>query len=158
LDGRFTGREPDHDYEVDCDFYVAMNAWHEVLKFRIPASPTRRRWRRVVDTGRPGPDDFVTEGEGPVITDGSYYAVAPHARLALGGEPCPRCPRIGRVRVCRLPCLNPPPCGGGRRARRSRDRRVGGGEKRSGPPTRRLALLDGDLPLKGGGQDTVTDG
>ena len=45
LDGRFTGREHDIDYQIDADFYVAMNAWQEPLKFRIPTSPTRRRWR-----------------------------------------------------------------------------------------------------------------
>ena len=41
LDGRFTGREQDDDYHLDCDFYVAMNAWHEPLRFRVPPSPTR---------------------------------------------------------------------------------------------------------------------
>jgi glycogen operon protein len=87
LDGRFTGREQDHDYEIDCDFYVAMNAWHEPLKFRIPVSPTRRRWRRVIDTGRPSPEDFVPESEAPMIADGVYYPVAPHALLVLVSEP-----------------------------------------------------------------------
>ena len=46
LDGRFNGRELDPDYRIDTDFYVAMNAWREPLRFRIPPSPTRRPWRR----------------------------------------------------------------------------------------------------------------
>ena len=87
LDGRFTGREPDHDYELDCDFYVALNAWHDAVKFRVPSSPTRRRWRRVVDTARPSPDDFVPEAEAPPVPDGTLYPLAPHALLVLVSEP-----------------------------------------------------------------------
>ncbi|MBY0514783.1 MAG: glycogen debranching enzyme, partial [Gemmataceae bacterium] len=86
-DGRFTGREPDHDYELDCDFYVALNAWHDAVKFRVPSSPTRRRWRRVVDTARPSPDDFVPEAEAPPVPDGTLYPLAPHALLVLVSEP-----------------------------------------------------------------------
>ncbi len=86
LDGRFTGREQDHDYQPDADFYVAMNAWHEPLRFRIPASPTRRRWRRVIDTAQPSPDDFIPEGEGPVVAEGSSYPVAPHSLIVLVSE------------------------------------------------------------------------
>lgn len=86
LDGRFTGREHDPDYQIDNDFYVAMNAWQEPLKFRIPAAPTRRRWRRLIDTALPAPDDFVAEGEGPVVADGSTYSVAPYSTLVLISE------------------------------------------------------------------------
>ncbi|HJZ56435.1 MAG TPA: alpha-amylase family glycosyl hydrolase, partial [Gemmataceae bacterium] len=87
LDGRFTGREQDHDYEMDTDFYIAMNSWHETLKFRIPTSPTRRRWRRVIDTARPSPEDFIPEGEGPIVPDGPYYPLAPHSLIVLVSEP-----------------------------------------------------------------------
>jgi glycogen operon protein len=87
LDGRFTGREHDLDYQIDTDFYVAMNAWQEPLRFRIPAAPTRRRWRRLIDTNLPAPDDFVPEGEGPPVADGSTYAVAPFGTLVLISEP-----------------------------------------------------------------------
>src|SRR5262245_53734693 len=47
LDGRFSSREHDPDYRIDSDFYVALNAWREPLRFRVPPSPTRRTWRRV---------------------------------------------------------------------------------------------------------------
>jgi len=87
LDGRFTGREHDHDYQLDCDFYVAMNGWHEPLRFRIPASPTRRKWRRVVDTAATAPDDFIPEGEGPVVAEGAYYTVAAFGLVVLVSEP-----------------------------------------------------------------------
>jgi glycogen operon protein len=83
LDGRFTGREHDHDYQLDADFYVAMNAWEEALKFRIPASPTRRKWRLVVDTAKPSPKDFIPEGKGPVIAEGAHYTVEGHSLVVL---------------------------------------------------------------------------
>jgi len=86
LDGRFTSREHDPDYKIDADFYVALNAWREPLTFRIPASPTRRQWRRVIDTGRTSPDDFIAEGEGPVLAPGETYTVAPFAVLVLVSE------------------------------------------------------------------------
>ena len=86
LDGRFTGREHDRDYAIDADFYVAMNAWHDPVRFRIPASPTRRRWRRVIDTAQPSPLDFLAEGTGPVVADGGVYLVAPFSVLVLVSE------------------------------------------------------------------------
>ena len=86
LDGRFTGREGDADYHIDTDFYVAMNAWSEGLRFRIPPSPTRRRWRRMIDTALPAPEDIVVEGEGPLIADGTAYLVAPFSTLVLISE------------------------------------------------------------------------
>ena len=64
LDGRFTGREHDPDYRIDTDFYVAMNAWREPLRFRIPLSPTRRPWRRVIDTALTRPGRLHRRGRG----------------------------------------------------------------------------------------------
>ncbi len=83
LDGRFTGREHDPDYRIDSDFYVAMNAWSEPLEFRIPPSPTRRPWHRVVDTALPSPDDFIPEEQGPVVPPGSRYRLIPFSMLVL---------------------------------------------------------------------------
>ena len=86
LDGRFTGREGDPDYQIDNDFYVVFNAWSETVRFRIPPSPTRRRWRRLIDTAQPSPDDFIAEGEGPVVAEGSLYAVTAFSTLVLISE------------------------------------------------------------------------
>ncbi len=83
LDGRFTGREHDPDYRIDADFYVAMNAWREPLGFRIPPAPTRRPWRRAIDTARASPDDFIPEGEGPAVAAGEVYEVAAFSTLVL---------------------------------------------------------------------------
>jgi len=83
LDGRFTSREHDPDYHIDADFYVAMNAYWEPLEFRIPPSPTRRPWRRRIDTSLPSPEDIVGEGEGPVVAAGEVYTLPPHSTLVL---------------------------------------------------------------------------
>jgi glycogen operon protein len=86
LDGRFTGREHDPDYKIDADLYVAMSAWSEPLNFRIPMSPTRRKWRRVVDTAKPSPEDVAAEGAGPVVAAGEQYRVAPFSLVVLVTE------------------------------------------------------------------------
>ncbi len=86
LDGRFTSREHDPDYRIDTDFYVAFNAWRETLRFRVPPAPTRRRWRRVIDTSLPSPADFLPEGEGPLVAPGEVYPLPPFAALVLVSE------------------------------------------------------------------------
>ena len=86
LDGRFTGREHDPDYKIDTDFYIAFNAWKEPLDFRIPSAPTRRPWRRLIDTSRPSPEDFIPEGEGPIIPNGKLYHLPEFAVLVLVSE------------------------------------------------------------------------
>jgi glycogen operon protein len=80
LDGTQTGREPDRD------FYVVCNAWRESLVFRIPASPTGRPWRRVIDTALPSPQDIVELDEGPVVDPRTAYHVSPHSMLVLISE------------------------------------------------------------------------
>jgi glycogen operon protein len=87
LDGRFSSREQEPDDRPDADLYVAFNAWHEPLKFRIPAAPTRRKWRRVIDTALEGPHDFVAEGDGPVVAEGAVCVLAPYSTLVLVSEP-----------------------------------------------------------------------
>ncbi len=87
LDGRFTGRELDDDYRMDTDFYVAMNAWIDPVDFVVPRSPTRRPWRRVVDTAAAPPADFLVEGTGPVVAEGDVLRLAAHSLVVLVSEP-----------------------------------------------------------------------
>jgi glycogen operon protein len=77
LDGSRTLREPDQD------FYMLFNAWREPLSYRIPVSPNRRAWRRVVDTGQASPQDILNEAEGPQVSFRSTYLVAPFSLVVL---------------------------------------------------------------------------
>lgn len=86
MDGRLTGRERDPDYKMDVDFYVAMNGSPQTVKFRVPKSPTGRKWRRVVDTSFGSPDDFIQEDEGPPVAFGSLYPLPQHSLAILVSE------------------------------------------------------------------------
>jgi glycogen operon protein len=81
------GRRSDRPGLVDRDLYVAMNAGPEALEFRIPASPTGRPWRRVVDTALLAPDDIVEEDLGPVVPVLHLYRVQAHAMIILVSGP-----------------------------------------------------------------------
>jgi isoamylase len=52
--------------QADCDLYVMVNAGADDVLFTVQEG-TASEWRRVVDTGRPSPDDIVGEGEAPKL-------------------------------------------------------------------------------------------
>ena len=68
------------------DIYVAINGNDVATAFMIPVSPQGRRWRRVVDTSLPSPDDIVAEDKGKVITEGNRYPVGPFSVVILVTE------------------------------------------------------------------------
>jgi isoamylase len=80
LDGRQTGREPDRD------FYIACNAWEDVVVFRVPVSPSGRPWRRIVDTAAPPPRDIVEPDEGTPIPNQHVLRLQPHSLVVLISE------------------------------------------------------------------------
>jgi glycogen operon protein len=80
------GRRCDRPGYVDRDFYVAMNAWSEDLHFQIPAAPSGRRWRRVVDTALPSPDDFTDVDAGPEVEVMSTYPVRARSMIVLASH------------------------------------------------------------------------
>jgi glycogen operon protein len=87
IDGRFTGREDALPIGRDSDVYVAINGGDVATAFLIPPGPQGRRWRRVVDTGLPSPDDIVAdEASGKPIADGSRYPLGAFALLVLVTE------------------------------------------------------------------------
>jgi glycogen operon protein len=80
------GRRSDRPNVVDRDFYVALNAYKSPLDFTIPAAPSGRRWRRVVDTALPSPEDIVEEDRGPLIPVLGQYSVEAHSMIVLVSE------------------------------------------------------------------------
>jgi glycogen operon protein len=81
LDGRKTDREL-----VDRDIYVALNAYWEPLDFQIPEAPSKRPWRRAVDTALASPDDAVGLDEGPIVTTGKAYRLEARSMIVLVAE------------------------------------------------------------------------
>jgi glycogen operon protein len=79
------GRRSDRD-ETDRDIYVAMNANASPVTFQIPASPSGRTWRRVVDTALPSPDDALGLDEGPQVAVRTAYRVEGRSMIILVSE------------------------------------------------------------------------
>jgi glycogen operon protein len=80
------GRRSDRAGVVDCDIYVAMNAYRNALTFTIPAAPSGRAWRRVVDTALPSPEDIVEEKHAPRVDVLQKYPVQAHSMIVLVSE------------------------------------------------------------------------
>ena len=62
-------------------FHVVLNAYTEPLAFELPppAGPGRKGlWRRLIDTFRDSPDDFLEWAEAPAVEDPTY-TVQPHS-------------------------------------------------------------------------------
>ncbi|WP_337176505.1 isoamylase [Paludisphaera sp.] len=80
------GRRCDRQGVIDRDFYVAMNAGPEDREFLIPASPSGRGWRRVVDTALPSPDDISDVDAGPTVEVMSTYDVRSRSMIVLASQ------------------------------------------------------------------------
>ncbi len=63
------------------EIFIAFNQWTEPLDFELP--PLRHApWRRVLDTGRPSPEDIVEDADAPLVT-GERYRLDPRAVALL---------------------------------------------------------------------------
>jgi glycogen operon protein len=71
-------RSPDTDEQL----WAACNAWREPLCFQLPPALPGCEWRRVVDTERPSPGDFVVPAEAEVVTR-PYCWVQPRSVVLL---------------------------------------------------------------------------
>jgi glycogen operon protein len=80
------GRRCDRPGVTDRDFYVAMNAYYQDLVFKVPSSPSGRRWRRVVDTALAAPEDILEPDEGPLVQVLDAYPVRAHSMIILMSE------------------------------------------------------------------------
>ena len=68
----------------DDDLYVMMNGRWEGRTFSLPGD-AGMKWRRVVDTSKPSPDDIVEPGSEPKI-DSSKYLVPARSVVVLRRE------------------------------------------------------------------------
>jgi glycogen operon protein len=54
--------------------HVILNAYWEPLVFDLPPLPSERRWRRLIDTALPAPDDFTPLDRAPALDRHRYRA------------------------------------------------------------------------------------
>ncbi len=82
----YDGRRCDRPEVLDRDVYIAMSAYWLPIDFTIPASPSGRAWRRVVDTSLPSPEDVLDDDDGPPVAIGKPYRVEPRSLVVLVSE------------------------------------------------------------------------
>jgi glycogen operon protein len=64
-------------------FHVIFNAHWEWAKFSLPPHDGQWRWKRLVDTNLPVPDDIVEEKDSVPLRPADYYLVAPRSAVIL---------------------------------------------------------------------------
>jgi glycogen operon protein len=67
------------------DLYVVFNPSGEPQKFTLP--PGRGRWKRLVDTNLPSPDDVVEERDAVELRPADHYLASPRSAVILMAHP-----------------------------------------------------------------------
>ena len=86
LDGRFHGRDDLELDQPDTDFLIVMNGAPTGATITVPKSPTGRRWRMLIDTAAPSPEDYFPENLGVVVPSGAPLSVAGFGLAVLVSE------------------------------------------------------------------------
>jgi isoamylase len=63
--------------------HVMLNAYWEPLTFELPTASSGKRWRRIVDTSKEAPGDFVEQSHAAVISEQSYCVDSRSSVLVL---------------------------------------------------------------------------
>jgi glycogen operon protein len=79
LKGQRTGRE------TDCDIYVIVNGAETAIIVTAPSAPNGGIWRRVVDTAKDAPADFLAN-DGPRLAPGAELKVADRSLVVFCSE------------------------------------------------------------------------
>ncbi len=66
-------------------FQLLMNVHWEPHRFELPLIEGHYRWRRLIDTNLPAPDDIVEEKNAVPILPGDHYIVSPRSIVLLIG-------------------------------------------------------------------------
>ena len=79
--------DPTSSHGSDGDFiYAVFNMWHEPLTFALPSLPPGMHWRRVIDTFRNAPDDFLEPGTEQLVADQSQITLKERSVVVLIGN------------------------------------------------------------------------
>jgi glycogen operon protein len=74
-----------HGWHGQPDVYVIFNAHWEPQKFYLPPIHGQWRWKRLVDTNLPSPEDIVEEKDAVWLRPGDHYIVSPRSAVILIG-------------------------------------------------------------------------
>jgi isoamylase len=72
-----------HGWHERPDIYVMLNAHWQPQRFALPSRDWQDRWRRLVDTSLPSPDDIVEEKEAVTLNPADHYVVNPRTTVIL---------------------------------------------------------------------------
>jgi glycogen operon protein len=72
-----------HGWHGQPHFYFIFNSHWEWQKFNLPPHDGQWRWKRLVDTNLPTPDDIVEEVDAIPLTPGGHYIAAPRSAIVL---------------------------------------------------------------------------
>jgi glycogen operon protein len=75
----FTLRHPESGERM----HIMLNAYWEPLTFELPPVGGAKRWRRIVDTSKTAPDDFIEKPRAPVVECASYRVDSRSSALLL---------------------------------------------------------------------------
>jgi isoamylase len=68
------------------DLYVIFNAHWESQRFNLPWHNGSWRWKRLVDTNLPSPDDIVEEQDAVELRPADHYIMSPRSAVILMGS------------------------------------------------------------------------
>lgn len=72
-----------HGWHGQPHFYVLFNAHWEPQKFVLPPCDGQWRWRRLVDTNLPSPEDIAEEKAAVPLRPADHYVLAPRSTVIL---------------------------------------------------------------------------
>jgi isoamylase len=76
-----------HGWHSQPDIYVMFNSHWEGKRFNIPPHEGQWRWKRLVDTNLPSPEDIVLEKDSVALRPGDHYLVSPRSTVILISQP-----------------------------------------------------------------------
>jgi glycogen operon protein len=72
-----------HGWHQQPEIYVMFNAHWEPVTFRLPPHDGQWRWRRLVDTNLPSPEDIAEESEAVPLHPADHYVMSPRSTVIL---------------------------------------------------------------------------
>ena len=76
------GSELPHEKRDD-NFCVILNGDHVEHSFEVPPSPAGKAWFRIIDTGKPPPEDILDENKGVAVIPNRTYTLLPMAAVVF---------------------------------------------------------------------------